>query len=147
MAGSRRSRSRVLRDQASRRSDREIDKIVKMINVASQITSRAQRRDRSAGQESTAGDCCRRGRVRNLAGETKTTNHIEQVIDAIRSTAKTASSILSAASRSVRSRSVTGQSGLERDHRRDDSRDRSIAEIAKATEDQAGTANRWCRPW
>jgi len=127
----------------------EIDKIVKLINdVASQTNLLALNAAIEAARagEHGRGFAVVAGEVRNLAGETKSaTHHIEQFIDAIQvSSEKTASSI--------RSASTEIDSGIESVNRTIGALNeiidetvtvtRSIAEIARATEDQATTANR-----
>lgn len=127
----------------------EIDKIVKLINdVANQTNLLALNAAIEAARagEHGRGFAVVAGEVRNLAGETKSaTRHIEQVIDAIQtSSEKTASSI--------RSASTEIDSGVESVNRTIGALNevidetvivtRNIAEIARATEDQATTANR-----
>ncbi|MDV2480761.1 PAS domain-containing protein [Methanoculleus sp. Wushi-C6] len=127
---------------------REIDKIAKMINdVASQINLLALNAAIEAARagEHGRGFAVVAGEVRNLAGETKSaTRHIEQVIDGIQtSSAKTASSIRSASSEIGSGVESVNQTigALNEIIAETGAMTRSIAEIAKATEDQATTAN------
>ncbi|MCK8518804.1 methyl-accepting chemotaxis protein [Methanoculleus sp. 7T] len=127
---------------------REIDKIVKIINdVASQINLLALNAAIEAARagEHGRGFAVVAGEVRNLAGEAKSaTRHIEQVIDAVQvSSERTAASIKSANSEidsGVESVNQTIEA-LNEIIAETGAVTRSIAEIAKATEDQANVAN------